>query len=112
MSSAVKSLKKVVKKVGGATLDVVTLGQSETIKGVAKGVTGIAAAEAAKDAAAVAAKTAAQQKADIAKQEKLIADEQKKQDKVAAERAGRLAQNLLLSGSETGGVKGSLLRRA
>lgn len=101
-----------VKKIGKATLDVVALGQWETIKGVAKGITGIAAAEAAEDAAAVAAKTAAEQKADIAKQEKLIEDERKKQDKVAAERAGRLSQNLLLSGSETGGVRGSLLRRA
>ena len=104
---------KAVKKIGKLGLDVVTLGQSETIKGVAKGITGIAAAEAAADAAKLAKQTAAAQKADIAKQEKLIADEQRKQDKVAAERAGRMAQNLLLSGSETGGArKTSLLKRS
>lgn len=102
MSKVFKSAKKLVKKVTGATLDVVTLGQSETIKDIAKGVTGIAAAEAAKEQASVAAKTAALQQADIAKQEKLIAEEQAKQDKVRAERAGRMSKNLLLSGSETG----------
>lgn len=102
--------KNVLKSIGDFTLDIVSGGTMG--EGMVGGITGQTAARAAKDAADVAARTAAEQKADIAKQEKLIADEQAKQDKVAAERAGRLAQNLLLSGSETGGAKGSLLRKS
>lgn len=98
-----------LKKIGKASIDVVTLGQSETIKDVAKGVTGIAAAEAAKEQANIAAAEAAKQQADIAKQEKLIAEEQARQDKVAAERKARLSQNLLLTGAETGVKRTSLL---
>lgn len=104
-----RSVKKLVKKATDATVDVVTLGQSETIKDVAKGVTGIAAAEAAKEQADIAKQQAALQQADIAKQEKLIAEEQAKQDKVAAERKARLSQNLLLTGAETGVKRTSLL---
>lgn len=111
MSKVFKKAKKLVKKVGETTLDVVTLGQKETIKDVVKGITGVAAAEAAQEQANIAAKTAALQQADIAKQEKLIAEEQERQDKVRAERAGRMSKNILLSGAETGVArKTSLLR--
>ena len=72
---------------------------------IIKGITGITAAEQADKAAKVAAAAASEQKAKIAKQEKLVEDERKRQGKVADERQGRLAQNQLLSGSETGTAK-------
>ena len=97
-----------LKSIGDFTLDIVSGGTMGN--GIVGGITGQTAARTAADAEKRAAADAAAQKADIAKQEKLIADEQKRQDKVAAERAGRLSQNLLLSGSETGVTTASLLK--
>lgn len=99
------------KDVFGGAVDF-TLNPLGDIREVVKGVTGITAAEQAEKAADFAKKTAAEQKAEIAKQEKLIEDQRRLQERVAAERTGRLAQNSLLSGSETGGTKTSLLARS
>lgn len=54
------------------------------------------------------------QEALVAKQDKLIAEEQAKQDKVALERSERLKKNQLLTGAETGiasGATNSLLTK-
>ena len=80
-----------------------------TSLGVVEGVTGITAANAAKEQAKIAANTAKQQQADIAKQEKLIENERKKNAKISEERSSRMAQNLLLSGAETGTAKKTTL---
>lgn len=66
----------------------------------------ISAAEKAKKTAKSDAK---KQQAKIAEQEKLVAQEQKRQDKVTEERKTRLKQNLLLTGEETGVAKQNTL---
>lgn len=104
-----KTFKRVATAVATGGLSEAYNAVDDEVEGVVKGVTGIAAAEAAADQAKLAKQQADAQQKDIAKQEALIEEERKKQLKVSEERKARMSQNLLLSGSEKGVQKNTLL---
>ena len=83
----------------------------KTIDKATGGLLGVNAADKAAQAAqAQAAQAAAVQEAKIAEQEAMIADKQRKQKEVTAERSARASSNqLLTSGSDVGAKSNNLL---